>query len=178
MKFKKKKTFIALIATFIILVIGVVVALNFLPAKQFIKYTLNSIWKKDVLYSVYYQNNVPYYSLSDVDFDKNDVREVQVTKDSKILINHSRGFSLSFPLDAKFDFTAAQEYITVTCDNMSAVVSKEYSTYPDKSQTKQFVDDYLHKYMLDERYIEQNKITLHKNSVEKIGDFWVQIVAL
>ena len=61
---------------------------------------------------------------------------------------------------------------------MSAVISKEYSTYPDKTQTKQFVDDYLHKYMLDKRYMEQNKITLHKNSVEKIGDFWVQVVAL
>lgn len=175
---KRKKILIISLVILFIISISAVLALKVTPIRQFIKYTINSINKADVLYSVYYQNNVPYHSLSEVDFDKNDVREVQVTKDRKNLINHSRGFSLSFPLDAEFDFTAAQEYITVKCDNMSAVISKEYSTYPDKAQTKQFVDDYLHKYMLDERYMEQNKITLHKNAVEKIGDFWVQVVAL
>ena len=175
---KRKKILVVSLIILVIMGISAVLALRVTPIRQFIKYTINSINKVDVLYSVYYQNNVPYYSLSEVDFDKNDVREVQVTKDRKNLINHSRGFSLSFPLDAEFDFTAAQEYITVKCDNMSAVISKEYSTYPDKNQTKQFVDDYLHKYMLDERYLEQNKITLHKNAVEKIGDFWVQVVAL
>ncbi len=174
----KKKIIIISSIMVIILVLGAFFALKVTPVRQLVKYTLNSIKKSDVLYSVYYQNNVPYYSLSEVDFDQNDVREIQVTKDRKTLINHSRGFSLSFPLDAEFDFTAAQEYISVKCDDMSAIISKEYSTYPDKTQTKQFVDDYLHKYMLDKRYMEQNKITLHKNSVEKIGDFWVQVVAL
>lgn len=174
----KKKIIIISSITIIILALGAFFTIKVTPVRQLVKYTLNSIKNNDVLYSVYYQNNVPYYSLSEVDFDKNDVREIQVTKDRKTLINHSRGFSLSFPLDAEFDFTAAQEYISVKCEDMSAVISKEYSTYPDKTQTKQFVDDYLHKYMLDERYMEQNKITLHKNSVEKIGDFWVQVVAL
>ncbi len=174
----KRKILIISLITVIILTLGAILAIKITPVRQLVKYTVNSIKKSDVLYSVYYQNNVPYYSLSEVDFDQNDVREIQVTKDRKTLINHSRGFSLSFPLDAEFDFTAAQEYISVKCEDMSAVISKEYSTYPDKTQTKQFVDDYLHKYMLDKRYMEQNKITLHKNSVEKIGDFWVQVVAL
>ena len=174
----KRKILVISLISVIILALGAFFALKITPVRQLVKCTINSIKKNDVLYSVYYQNNVPYYSLSEVDFDENDVREIQVTKGRKTLINHSRGFMLSFPLDAEFDFTAAQEYISVKCEDMSAVISKEYSTYPDKSQTKQFVDDYLHKYMLDERYMEQNKITLHKNSVEKIGDFWVQVVAL
>ena len=75
----------------------------------------------------------------------------------KIVVNHSRGFSLSFPLDSEFDFTAAQEYISVKCKDMSAVISKEYSTYPEPEQTKQFVDDYLHKYILSDKYMQQNK---------------------
>lgn len=174
----KKKIIIISSITIIILALGAFFTIKVTPVRQLVKYTLNSIKNNDVLYSVYYQNNVPYYSLSEVDFDKNDVREIQVTKDRKTLINHSRGFSLSFPLDAEFDFTAAQEYISVKCEDMSAVISKEYSTYPEAGQTKQFVDDYLHKYMLDKRYMEQNKITLHKNSLEIIGDFWVQVVAL
>lgn len=174
MKNKRKITIISLI-------IIVIIALAFIfrnPGMKLAKYIINTIKNHDVLYSVYYENNIPHNSLSEVDIDKNDVREVQVTKTRKNLVNHSRGFSLSFPLDAEFDFTAAQEYITVRCNNMSAVISKEYSTYPDKEQTKQFVDDYLHKYLLDDRFMEQNKITLHKNAVEKIGDFWVQIVAI
>ena len=174
----KRKILVISLISVIILALGAFFALKITPVRQLVKCTINSIKKNDVLYSVYYQNNVPYYSLSEVNFDENDVREIQVTKYRKTLINHSRGFSLSFPLDAEFDFTAAQEYISVKCEDMSAVISKEYSTYPDKTQTKQFVDDYLHKYMLDKRYMEQNKITLHKNSVEKIGDFWVQVVAL
>ena len=177
MKNKKKILIISLI-TAVILALGAFFSLKITPVRQLVKYTINSIRNNEVLYSIYYQNNVPYYNLSEIDFDKNDVREIQVTKDRKTLINHSRGFSLSFPLDAEFDFTAAQEYISVKCKNMSAVISKEYSTYPDVGQTKQFVDDYLHKYMLDKKYMEQNKITLHKNSLEKIGDFWVQVVAL
>lgn len=173
MKNKRK-----ILLVLLVVALGLIVSFNITPVKQFIKYSINSIAKNDVLYCIYYENNVPHYSLSEVDIDKNDVREIQVTKDRKTLINHSRGFSLSFPVDAEFDFTAAQEYISVKCNDMSAVISKEYSTYPDKSQTKQFVNDYLHKYMLNDRYMEQNKITLHKNSVEKIGDFWVQVVAL
>ncbi len=174
----KRKILIISLISVIILALGAFFAIKITPVRQLIKYTINSVKKNDVLYCIYYENNVPHYSLSEVNIDENDVREIQVTKDRKTLINHSRGFSLSFPLDAEFDFTAAQEYISVKCKDLSAVISKEYSTYPDKSQTKQFVDDYLHKYMLDERYMEQNKITLHKNSVEKIGDFWVQVVSL
>lgn len=163
------------------IIVVLIIALLFIfkePATKMAKYVINTIKNRDVLYSVYYENNVKYNSLSEVNIDKNDVREVQVTKTRKNLVNHSRGFSLSFPLDAEFDFTAAQEYISVKCKDMSAIISKEYSTYPEKEKTKQFVDDYLHKYILAPKYMEQNKITLHKNEVEKIGDFWVQIVAL
>ncbi len=128
---------------------------------------------------VYYQNNVPLYDINAVNFDENDVREVQISHDKTTLINHSRGFALSFPKDAKYDFSAAQEYISVDCSNLSAVVSKEYSTFPDGAEeSKKYVANYLHKYMLDETYLSENNIKLYKNDFEEINGFPVQIVAL
>lgn len=150
--------------------------------KGYIRYVLTnkiSTYVTDGLEScVYYENNVPHTNIDEVDFYNNDVREVQIYKDKKYLINHSRGFALELPADSEFDFSTAQEYISVTCENMDIVISKEYSTYATAEETKSYVDEYLHKYMLDERYLEHNKITLHKNSVEKIGNFWIQMVAL
>ncbi len=129
-------------------------------------------------YSIFYENCVPKYDRDDVDFVNCDVREVQVGDEQKYLINHSRGFALGFPLDAEFDFSAAQEYIRVTCENMSCVVSKEYTVYTDGKLTKQYVDESLHKFILNDKFRQHNKITLLKNSVEKIGDYWMQMVAL
>lgn len=146
--------------------------------KYEVKDKLNQIFPGKFPYSIYYEDCVPHYSYKEVDFDGKDIREVQVGHNRKYLINHSRGFALGFPKDAEFDFTRAQEYISVKCENMSCVISKEYSTYPEAEKTKDFVDDYLHKYLLEERFLAQNKMTLHKNQVEKIGDFWVQMVAL
>ena len=177
LKSKKFKIVTILLALAVILALLAVIVLN-TGLKYKVKKVLNEIYPEKFLYSEYYQNNVKYDDIKDVNFYENDVREVQVGEDVKYLVNHSRGFALGFPKDAEFDFSAAQEYIKVKCNNMSCVVSKEYSTYATASETKKFVDDYLHKYMLDERYMEQNKITLHKNAVEKIGDYWVQVVAL
>lgn len=148
------------------------------PTRHYMIEQLCNIVFNQPYYNVYYVNGVKSNNINDKIIDNNDIKEVQVNRTFKRLTNTSRGYSVSFPRDAEFDFSTAQEYITVKCEDMSAVISKEFSTYESKDQTKKFVDDYLHKYILDERYMTQNKITLHKNAVEKIGDFWVQVVAL
>lgn len=147
-------------------------------ARYFIIEKLCDIFCHQPYYTEYYVNGSKQKEINDDIIEKNDVKEIQINRSSKLMTNHSRGYSVSFPRDAVFDFSTAQEYVTVKCENMSAVISKEFSTYETKDETKKFVDDYLNKYLLDERYMEQNKITLHKNAVERIGDFWVQIVAL
>lgn len=129
-------------------------------------------------YTLYYQDNKLCYSGKKLDFENSDIREIQVGNGKKYLINHSRGFALEFPRDAKFDFSAAQEYITAENKDMRIVVSKEYTTYTDGSLTRAYIADYLHKYMLNDKYIENNKITVHKNAVEYINGNWVQVVAL
>lgn len=128
---------------------------------------------------IYYQNNVLYEDAGDVDFANNDVREIRISGDTSRLINHSRGFSLDFPADAQYDFTAAQEYIDVQCSDFTAVVSKEFSTYGDGVEnSKRYVAECINKYMLDEKYLAENNITLHQNSIENRIGFPVQIIAL
>ena len=178
MKKFNKKIILILACLLIAFIALIALAINVMPVNKFIISLANYNQNEEVLYRTYYENNVPKFKLSQVNFLKNDVREVQTTEKRDILINHSRGFALSFPKNSEYDFSAAQEFIKVKCKNMSAVISKEYSTYTDKSKTKQYVNESLNKFLLNERYIEQNKITIHKNATERIGDFWVQVVAL
>lgn len=164
-----KKAFIVLFGIALVAIFFAVI--NIAPFQK----TLGHIFADHI----YYQNNVPYDDRNDVDFENNDVREVRFFSDRTYLVNHSRGFSLGFPRDASYDFSAAQEYIKVECETMSAVVSKEYSTYADGvEESKKYVANCLHKYILDETYLAENNITLHKNDTEEIGGFPVQVVAL
>ncbi len=129
--------------------------------------------------SVFYINNVPHTSARVVDYLTDDVREVQINRERTYLINHSRGFAIGFPADAEYDFSTAQEYISVKCDAFSAVISKEWTSYPaGVEESKKYVKEVLHKYLLDEKYIEENNITIHKNDFEDIAGYPMQILAL
>lgn len=126
-------------------------------------------------YTYYYVNNVIQDKLEKDDLRDKDVKEIQVGDNRTYMINHSRGFAIEFPLGVEFDLTAGNEFIKARNDDYSIVVSKEFSPYAD---TRGYIRDYLHKYLLNDRYMEQNKITLHKNSVEKINDFWMQVLCV
>lgn len=121
----------------------------------------------------YYVNNEKRYIVSNSEFNECDVKEIIVRDGMKHMINHPRGYRIAFPVDAEFDFRSANEFITAECDDYSVVVTKEYSPYEN---TREYIKEYLHKYLLNERFREQNKIEIHKNSVEKINDLWVQVV--
>lgn len=168
-----KKTLYTVIAVVLVLIIAAVCVLQ----NDSLRYSI-----RDMLgfpRYVYYVNNVPQYDIDQLDFANNDVREVQINKERSYLVNHSRGFALGFPADAQYDFSAAQEFIKVSCSDFSAVISKEYTTYgPTVEDSKKYVNEVLHKYMLDEKYIEENNITVHKNDMEEIAGFPMQILAL
>ncbi|MCI5605226.1 MAG: glycoside hydrolase family 26 protein [Clostridia bacterium] len=136
---------------------------------------VNKRYPDQMRYKYYYVNNVLQYELEEHDLDTNDVKEIQVGDNRKFMINHSRGFAMEFPRDVTFDFTAGHEFIVAKDDKYSIVVSKEFSPY---ERTRYYIRDYLNKFLLDERYREQNKIVVHKNSVEKINDFWVQVLCV
>ena len=172
------KFFYLFIIIFLICVGGVCAFKN-----STLKYTLSSKLNQyfpDVFTKyVFYQNNVLCDNFSDIDFENNDVREIRVKNGRSSLINHSRGFLLDFPADAQYDFTSAQEYIAVKCNNFTVTVSKEFSTYEaGVENSKKYVEECINKYILNEKYLEENNITLHKNIMENRAGFPVQVIAL
>lgn len=121
----------------------------------------------------YYVNNDKRYIVSNQEFTDCDVKEVYSKGDMKYLVNHPRGYMIAFPKEVEFDFSAANEFITAKSKDYSITVSKEFSPYEG---TRQYIEEYLHKFLLNDRFQKQNKIEIYKNSVEKINDLWVQVV--
>ncbi len=169
----RKKRIIVIVAIFILVLVAMLGIYKFTPLNHKTRELLG------LSRSVFYVNNIPVGNPGVIDYLKDDVREVQINKERTYLINHSRGFALGFPSDAEYDFSAAQEYIKVKCSKFSAVVSKEYSTYePGVEQSKKYVKECINKFILSEKYLKENNITLHKNDMETVGDYPVQIIAL
>ncbi len=170
---KAFKIFIASLAALLILMVLVFGAVKISPAfKNGVKTILLPVLPESKPVVFYFVNGEKSHDIRDVDLNNSDIKEIQKTKDKTYVINRARGYAMEFGSDAEFDFTKDSEYFTVTQNNMKITVSKEFSPYLD---TKQFVDESLNKYFLNERFAEHNRIKIHKNSMEKIGDYWMQI---
>lgn len=179
MKFLKNKKF------YIILAAGLIFAMS---TALFIRiwYINNnyglSIWsekqkllKQESLFehNIYYVNNDKRHIVSDMEFEECDVKEIVSKNDMLYLINHPRGYQIAFPKGVEFDFSASNEFIKASNEEYSIVVSKEYSPYEN---TRQYIKEYLHKFLMDEKFQSRNKIEILKDEVEKINDLWVQVV--
>ncbi len=172
MKKKLFKICILLAAVFICLILGAKISPAF---KNCLKTALLPILPESKPVIFYYADAKKVHSLNNVDINKVDFKEIQKTKEKTYVINHSRGYALEFSNDTKFDFTKDSDYFTAIQKDMTITVSKEFSPYLD---TKQFVDESLNKYFLNEKFAEHNRIEIHKNAMEKIGDYWMQISVL
>ncbi len=170
-----KKIIISIISVFVALTVmaGATVIL-YRPARVWVKDKLSFIGSDKCDYKIYYQNNELVYDYKDLDFDNCDVREIQVSKDRKYLINHSRGFAIGAPRDTEYDFTCAQEFIKASSSEFDMVISKEYA---HEDNVKEYIAKYLNKYIYDETYIDKNRITVHSDNTTKVNDFWMQVVA-
>ena len=178
-KLFKNKAFRIVICVILVIVILSACVLGIGTLRRKVRNILGCVFPDRFPRYVYYVNNEIKDSVSEMDFLLKDVREVQINSERSYLVNHSRGFAVGFPKDAEFDFSAAQEFIKVKCDGFSAVVSKEYSIYgPGVEESKRYVAECINKYMLDEKYLAENNITLHKNDIENVGEYPVQIIAL
>lgn len=165
---------IILIISLICVVIFALIVAFVKPLNVFVKDKLNLMLPDKFTYQVYYQNNELVYDYSKLDFENCDVREIQVGNGRKYLVNHSRGFAVGAPRDAKFDFTCAQEFIKVNSSKFDMVISKEYA---HEENTKEYIAKYLNKYIYDETYTNVNRITLHSDNTTKVNDYWMQVVA-
>lgn len=175
-----KHKFLSLFLVLVVLLCsGYIAVKNNMPLKYTLSNQLNRILPDVFPEYRLYQNNVLCDNFWNLDFENSDIREIRVFKGRSTLINHSRGFSLEFPADAQYDFTAAQEYINVKCNNFTAAVSKEFSTNGNGVEnSRAYVKDAINKYLLDEKYLSENNITIHENTESNRSGFPVQVIAL
>ncbi|MBQ7573485.1 MAG: hypothetical protein IJT23_04435 [Clostridia bacterium] len=131
--------------------------------------------RKDGLFntSYYFVNNDKRYIVSNDEFDSCDVKQIDVKDGMLYMVNHARGYRIAFPKGVKFELDASNEFICAKTDEYSITVSKEFSPYEG---TRAYIEEYINKFLLDERFQSQNKIKIHKNAVEKINDLWVQVM--
>ena len=100
---KKRILAFALIAAAVLIAAAAVVVF-YRPARVWVKDKINFIMPDKCDYKIYYQNNKLVYNYRELDFDNADVREIQVGKDRKYLVNHSRGFAVgAFGYTARAD---------------------------------------------------------------------------
>ncbi len=173
----KKKVIIAVIAVLAVLVLAFAALVSWRLYYIDENFGLEQ-WKANLengsASRYYYVNNDKRYVVSDAEFEECDVKEIVEEDDGLIhMINHPRGYEIGFPKDTEFDFSASNEFIEAHNEDYSFVISKEYSPY---EKTRQYIHEYLHKFLLNDRFREQNKIEVHKDSVEKIGDLWMEVV--
>ncbi|MDO5310369.1 MAG: glycosyl hydrolase [Clostridia bacterium] len=168
---KKKIILWALVLCVICMALVVLVR----PVRVWVKDKVNAVMPDKCEYKIYYQNNKLVYNYKELDFDNCDVREIQVGDDRKYLINHSRGFAVGAPRDAEFDFTCAQEFIKVKSSVFDMVISKEFAAGDD---TKEYISHYLNRFILNDTFRDKNRITIHSDNTTKVGDHWMQVIAL
>ena len=178
-KIFKNKFFVAALIVVMVIAVALICVVTGDLCKYSVSNCLNRLLPQYFPQYIVYQNNVLCEDYSQLDFENGDIREIKVFGGRSKLINHSRGFSIEFPEDAQYDFSAAQEYIDVKCKNFTAVLSKEFSTNGDGVEnSKAYVKDCINKYLLDEKYIFENNITVHENTEDNIAGYPVQVIAL
>lgn len=102
--------------------------------------------------------------------------EVITTADGhKVLMDHPKGYMLSFPDHMNFDLSISPELIKVYDDHMTAFVTREWSPYVDRWE---FIDDYFNNYYLNDYYIRENNITIRKNEKFQFNGADAMIVSL
>lgn len=84
----------------------------------------------------------------------------------RVLVDKPKGYSVAFPKDMQFDLSLSPEQIKAYNDNLTVIVTREWSPYLDRWY---YIDNYLNNYYLNDNYIKSNNITIRRNekSIQK-----------
>ena len=88
-KYLRNKPLMISVTAVILIIAAAAVIFSIDSVKYSLRDKINFYFPDKLPYYIYYENNVPHYDINEVDFEKNDVREVQVGNNRKYLINHS-----------------------------------------------------------------------------------------
>lgn len=87
--------------------------------------------------------------------------EIITTADGKkVLMDHPKGYSLEFPDTMQFDITNSPSFIKFYDEDTTVIVTREWAPYEDVAW---YIENYLNNYILNDRYIEMNHLTIHEN---------------
>lgn len=100
---------------------------------------------------------------------------IETADGHKVLMDHPKGYTLSFPSNMNYDITNSPSYIKFFDDDMSVVVTREWAPYEDVSW---YIENYLNNYILNDRYIETNNINILENKDYTLNDAKARFIAL
>ena len=88
-----------------------------------------------------------------------DVRQIIETDEAVFYANYPEGYALQLPAGATFDFSLGHLFTKVETaeKDMEITISREYSPY---DEIDEYFDFYLNRFVLDENYRNENRITL------------------
>ena len=96
----------------------------------------------------------------------NDYKRVYKFPDKLRLVDYSRGFQADFATNYNFDFSYSASYTRAYSENMEVIITREWSPYDDVTE---YIEHYLNRFILDERYRLKNEITLTEDTTRMIG---------
>jgi len=124
----------------------------------------------------YYKNGVLWEGRGKPGLLDADVKELHYTGDKTRFISHSQGYTLDLPADSEPDFSLQEFLCRFKSGNTDIIISRE--EVPEEFTADVYMDTYINRYLLRQTYLNENNITLHKNALEYVEDYKVQIVAL
>ena len=109
------------------------------------------------------------------DFTDADIKELHYDSEKLTYISHPHGFQIDLPADAKPDFSIAAQQVRFKSNLADIVISQE--TVPSAYEPQAYIEEYMHRYLLEPSFLEYNRITLHKNVTEKVRNMTVRFIA-
>ena len=121
----------------------------------------------------YYIVNNKKLIIGTPDFSK-DVHRVEKKDGGVIYTNYPYGYKIAFPEDAEFNLdTSSIITKAVIGGDVDFTITKEWSPYEDSVQ---YVKDYTNRYMMDPKFIEENKLTMHRDEIIDVGNYRIQYI--
>lgn len=123
-----------------------------------------------------YKDGVETNEKEITDFTNVDIKELHYHHDKTTYISHPHGISLDLPADVQPDFSIAGQVVRLKSKVADVTISQEQ--IPEGYDPQTYIQEYMHRYLLEPSYLEYNRVTLHKNAIEKVRNMTVQIIAL
>jgi len=124
--------------------------------------------------TVYYKDGTLWEEEGIPSFEDADIKELQYEQDKLTYVSHSQGFSVALPADSVPDLSIAELLVRFHSEIADITVSRE--PIPEEYTMSEYMDTYLNKYILQDSYLKNNRITLHANETMRNRDNEVQVI--